>query len=236
MAAQCRATERVRLAAEMHDVVTHRVSLIVLQAGALRITASDEHTRRAAEELRAAGCQALDELRDLVGVLRADPAEDPDAEDGSERASLADLAGLVAASGAAGMPVELVESGDRRPVSPVVGRTAYRIVREALTNVHRHAPGASTRVEVRYDTDAIRLAVRNTASPRSGCAGRRAVPGSGLDVLSRRVELVHGTLRTGPGADGGYGVEAVLPAYVPTVPTIPTIPTVPRSIGARDGV
>ena len=76
LAEQARAEERARLAGEMHDVVTHRVSLMVLQAGALRITAKDEATRQAAEELRAAGCQALDELRDLVGILRTAPDED----------------------------------------------------------------------------------------------------------------------------------------------------------------
>ena len=76
LAEQARAEERARLAGEMHDVVTHRVSLMVLQAGALRMTAKDEATRQAAEELRAAGCQALDELRDLVGILRAAPDGD----------------------------------------------------------------------------------------------------------------------------------------------------------------
>ncbi len=76
LAEQARAEERARLAGEMHDVVTHRVSLMVLQAGALGVTATDEATRRAAEELRAAGCQALDELRDLVGILRTEPEGD----------------------------------------------------------------------------------------------------------------------------------------------------------------
>lgn len=225
VAEQARAAERAQLAGEMHDVVTHRVSLIVLQAGALRITAGDEETRRVAEELRAAGCQALEELRDLVGVLRADPGADADPEDGSERASLPDLAGLVAASGSAGVPVELVESGDATLASPVVGRTAYRIVREALTNVHKHAPGASTRVHVRYGADGVRLVVRN--APASGCPDADLTAsgsGTGLDVLRRRVELVHGTLRAGPDADGGFRVDAELPAFVPT------------STGVRDGV
>ncbi len=89
LAEQARAEERARLAGEMHDVVTHRVSLMVLQAGALRMTAKDEATRQAAEDLRAAGCQALDELRDLVGILRAAP-------EGDEAPSAADFAALVA--------------------------------------------------------------------------------------------------------------------------------------------
>ena len=82
LAEQARAEERARLAGEMHDVVTHRVSLMVLQAGALRMTAPDEATRQAAEELRAAGCQALDELRDLVGVLRTAPGRRPETPSG----------------------------------------------------------------------------------------------------------------------------------------------------------
>ena len=95
LAEQARAEERARLAGEMHDVVTHRVSLMVLQAGALRMTAADEPTRQAAEDLRAAGCQALDELRDLVGILRAEP-------EGDEAPSASDFAALVAESTAVG--------------------------------------------------------------------------------------------------------------------------------------
>ena len=87
LAEQARAEERARLAGEMHDVVTHRVSLMVLQAGALRLTAADEATRQAAEELRTAGCQALDELRDLVGILRTAPdGDETPSVDGLRRA------------------------------------------------------------------------------------------------------------------------------------------------------
>jgi signal transduction histidine kinase len=141
LAEQARAEERARLAGEMHDVVTHRVSLMVLQAGALRMTAKDEATRQAAEDLRAAGCQALDELRDLVGILRAEP-------EGDEAPPTADFAALVAESTAVGTPVELIEDGDPALASPVVGRTAYRVVREALTNVRKHASGAMVTVRV----------------------------------------------------------------------------------------
>ena len=221
LAEQARAEERARLAGEMHDVVTHRVSLMVLQAGALRMTAPDERTRQAAEELRAAGCQALDELRDLVGILRAAP-------DGDQAPSVADFAELVAESTAVGTPAELVEDGDPALASPVVGRTAYRIVREALTNVRKHAPGARVTVRVSYGQSQVRLTVRNTRptghpadlnGSGAGDAGSGlASTGSGLGLanLRQRIELVHGTLQAGPTPDGGFCLEATLPAYVPT--------------------
>ena len=210
LAEQARADERVRLAGEMHDVVTHRVSLMVLQAGALGITATDEATRRAAEELRAAGCQALEELRDLVGILRTAP-------DGDQMPAISGLPTLIAESTAVGTPAELVQDGDPALASPVVARTAYRIVREALTNVRKHAPGAQVLVKVSYDESQVRLSVRN--APVAGRPGSGlAATGSGLGIASlrQRIELVHGTLRAGPDPDGGFRLEATLPAYVPT--------------------
>jgi signal transduction histidine kinase len=242
LAEQARAEERARLAGEMHDVVTHRVSLMVLQAGALRMTARDEATRQAAEELRAAGCQALDELRDLVGILRAAP-------DGDEAPSAADFAALVAESTAVGTPGQLFEDGDPALASPVVSRTAYRVVREALTNVRKHAPGAAVTVRVGYDPAQLRLSVRNgPAASRNGLTGPvladpvlaghgeagpgvagpvladpvLAGTGSGLGLanLRQRIELVHGSLRAGPEPDGGFCVEVVLPAYVPTAESV----------------
>jgi signal transduction histidine kinase len=215
LAEQARAEERARLAGEMHDVVTHRVSLMVLQAGALRVTAPDEPTRKAAEELRAAGCRALDELRDLVGILRTTPdgAQLPE----EAHPSTAELAALAAESTAVGLPTELVEDGDPRLASPVVGRTVYRIVQEALTNAHKHAPGARVRVRVRYDPAEVRLEVGNTPPTRPVDAGLIGTgSGMGLASLRRRVELVGGTLHAGPTPDGGFCVEATLPAYVPT--------------------
>jgi signal transduction histidine kinase len=131
LAEQARAEERARLAGEMHDVVTHRVSLMVLQAGALRVSAPDEPTRKAAEELRAAGCRALDELRDLVGILQT--TSDGDQTPQEAHPSTAELAALAGESTAVGLPTELAEDGDPRLASPVVGRTVYRIVQEALT-------------------------------------------------------------------------------------------------------
>ena len=195
----------------MHDVVTHRVSLMVLQAGALGITATDEATRHAAEELRAAGVQALDELRDLVGILRTAPEE-------GQAPSIRGLAELVAESAAVGTPAELVQEGDPALASPVVGRTAYRIVREALTNVRKHAPGAHVVVRVSYGESQVRLTVRNTAvaaPPANGLAATGS--GLGLASLRQRIELVHGTLRASGTPDGGFCVEATMPSYVPTV-------------------
>jgi signal transduction histidine kinase len=210
LAEQARAQERARLAGEMHDVVTHRVSLMVLQAGALRMTATDEATRQAAEELRAAGCQALDELRDLVGILRTAP-------DAEEAIPASGLAGLVAESSAVGTQAELIEEGDPALASPVVERTAYRVVREALTNVRKHAPGARVTVRISYDASRVRVEVSNTqaaAGPASGLASTGS--GLGLASLRQRIELVHGTLSAGKSPDGGFCVEATLPAYVPT--------------------
>jgi signal transduction histidine kinase len=210
LAEQARTDERARLAGEMHDVVTHRVSLMVLQAGALGITATDEPTRKAAEELRAAGVQALDELRDLVGILRTAPEAD-------QVPASAGLAELVAESTAVGTPAELVEDGDPDLASPVVGRTAYRIVREALTNVRKHAPGAHVTVHVDYGDTQVQLSVRNTAAAsRPGADLTATGSGLGLASLRQRVELVHGTMQAGWTPDGGFCLDATMPSYVPT--------------------
>ena len=210
LAEQARAEERARLAGEMHDVVTHRVSLMVLQAGALGITATDEATRQAAGELRAAGVQALDELRDLVGILRTEPEDD-------QAPATSGLAELVAESTAVGTPAELVEQGDPALASPVVGRTAYRIVREALTNVRKHAPGAHVVVRVSYDESQIRLSVRNTAAAAPPDRSLAATgSGVGLASLRQRIDLVHGTLRAAGTPDGGFCLEATMPSYVRT--------------------
>jgi signal transduction histidine kinase len=197
LAEQARAEERARLAGEMHDVVTHRVSLMVLQAGALRVSAPDEPTRKAAEELRAAGCRALDELRDLVGILQTTSDRDQTPEEAHP--STAELAALAAESTTVGLQTELVEDGDPRLASPVVGRTVYRIVQEALTNAHKHAPGAGVRVRVRYGPAEVRLEVRNTPPTRPVDAGLIGTGSEvGLASLRRRVELVGGTLHAGP--------------------------------------
>jgi signal transduction histidine kinase len=208
LAEQARAEERRRLASEMHDVVTHRVSLMVLQAGALEVTARDDATRRAAEGLRDAGMQALDELRDLVGVFGGERAgQSPSVGPPAPRT---DLRELVDASLAAGVAVRLDRAGDAGAVPPAVLRTAHRVVQEALTNVHKHAPGGRVDVEVRYGADLVTVAVSNTAAtadPVLVASGS----GSGLRGLRERVEVIGGTLRAGARPDGGFAVRAEIP-------------------------
>ena len=127
------------------------------------------------------------------------------------------LPALIAESTAAGALAELAEDGDPALASPVVGRTVYRIVREALTNARKHAPGASVLVQIGYRESQVRVIVSNGPATRSGDSELSGTgSGLGLAGLRQRVELMHGTLRAGPRPDGGFRLEAVLPAYVPT--------------------
>lgn len=213
LAERARAEERRRLAGEMHDVVTHRLSLMVLHAGALGVSTKDSKVAESAEEIRTAGREALQELRDLVGVLRGE-GELPGRR---AEADAPDPARLIAESRAAGMQVEYFVDGPADRISPTVGRTAYRVVQEALTNIRKHAPGARVRIELHYGEDGLRLRVHNgapTARPDPALAGTGS--GSGLLGLRQRVDLIGGSLAAGPEDGGGYRVDAILPAYVPT--------------------
>lgn len=209
LARQARAEERLRLASEMHDVVTHRVSLMVLQAGALRMTTDREPVRVAAEELRATGGQALTELRELIGVLRTNPDAEP--VTATAVAPVPELAELIAESRAVGGAVELVETGTAYPVAAAVGRAAFRVVQEALTNARKHAPGAPVTVRVTYG-DSLEVTVANGA-PTAEPDPALSVTGSktGLAGLRHRVELLGGNLTTGANDDDGFTVAASLP-------------------------
>jgi signal transduction histidine kinase len=208
LAEQARAEERARLAAEMHDVVTHRVSLMVLQAGAIEVTATDPETRRAAEGLRDAGMQALDELRDLVGVFGGErTGESPSVGPPAPRVELREL---VDSSVAAGVDVRLACDGDDGAVPSPVLRTAHRVVQEALTNVHKHAPGGQVRVDVRYGAETVLVAVTNTAATADPALAPTG-SGSGLRGLRERVAMIGGTLQAGPCPGGGFEVRARLP-------------------------
>jgi signal transduction histidine kinase len=210
MAREAVLSERTRIAREMHDAVGHRVSLMVLQAGAIEMAAADAaKVEQLAFNVQAAGRQALDELRQMVGVLRGSDVDD-EAPLGPQP-GLADLAGLVAEARKAGMTVDLIAaSGDADQVEPTVGRAAYRIVQEALTNAGKHAPGAVVCVTV--DRMGGDLVVRVVNGPPTEAPSQVTGGGYGLVGLGERVRTLGGRLSAEPRLDGGFGVEAVLPA------------------------
>jgi len=201
--------ERARIAREMHDAVGHRVSLMVLQAGAIEMAATDrDRVEQLACQVQVAGRKALDELRQAVGVLRA--GEDDDAPL-TPQPGIDDLRRLVKECRSAGMDVDLAcPPDDADPVDPAVSRAAYRIVQEGLTNAGKHAPGAH--VSVSIERPAGRLVVRVQNGAGTEPARDEAGGGFGLVGLRERVRTLNGILRAEPRLDGGFVVEAVLPA------------------------
>ncbi|MFI5611763.1 sensor histidine kinase [Amycolatopsis sp. NPDC051903] len=194
--------ERRRIAREMHDVVAHRVSIVALQAGALSVRARDEETGRMAEVIRESSAAALTELRDILRVLRDDRTE-PRSLPTPMLAGVARLAGELTDAGAC------VETDLPDPLPEVpeqVGRAAYRIVQESLTNAAKHAPGAVIRVRLASDAGELVVEVANALGASAG------LPGAGYGVIGmrERVTLAGGALRAGPdGAD--YVVRAAFP-------------------------
>ncbi|UUA06238.1 MULTISPECIES: sensor histidine kinase [Streptomyces] len=200
------ATERNRLAREMHDVVAHKVSLISLQAGALQVSRpGDTDVRTTARSIHELSAQTLTELRHLVGVLRTAGGTDAGA---APRAGLADIPDLVRDSG---LPVDLDLPACPAPVPEAVERAAYRTVQEALTNIRKHAPGARARVRVHFAAG-LHIEVHNTPPPARDTS-RPALPGGGhgLVGLRERAHLLSGEFHAGPGTDGGFTVRAVFP-------------------------
>ncbi|MFE4975573.1 sensor histidine kinase [Kitasatospora sp. NPDC056651] len=200
-------SERGRLAREMHDVVSHQVSLISIQAGALQVSSTDPAAVGAARTIRELSVRTLNELRQMVGVLRGTGGGLPDAPL-APQPRLADLPRLIEQSGLAA-DTELVP-GDR-PWPEAVERAAYRTVQEALTNITKYAPEAAVRVRVRAKGRRLRVEVRNGAPPVHPA---ETLPGGGhgLVGLRERAQLLGGTLTAGPTPDGGFEVRADLPA------------------------
>lgn len=199
--------ERNRMARELHDVVAHGVSVIVVQATAARRVLPNDVA--AAEEalasIEATGRTALSELRTLLGALRTDD------ELGSLRPQpdLAALPELVERTRLAGLPVELRIAGNRRPLTPGVDVSAYRIVQEGLTNVLKHAPGARATVVVGYEDDGLRVEVSDDG-PAAPVESRDGA-GHGLMGMRERVVLLGGDLTAGPLPEGGFAVRAFFP-------------------------
>ncbi|MFE1074177.1 sensor histidine kinase [Streptomyces sp. NPDC058783] len=208
-AEQAQRLAREAIAREMHDVLAHRLTLLSVHAGALefRPDAPREEVARAAGVIRESAHEALQDLRQIIGVLRAADADDA----GRPQPTLAALAALVAESREAGMKVTLVDRvPDPAAVPASVGRTAYRIAQEALTNARKHAPGTEVTVSVTgAPGDGLALSVRN-APPRGEVPH---VPGSGQGLigLTERATLAGGTLEHGPTPGGGFEVRARLP-------------------------
>jgi signal transduction histidine kinase len=203
-AQQAVADERRRIAREMHDVVAHSISIMVVQAGgARRILATDPgRAELAAGRIRHAGSDALAEMDILLGVLETAPG-------GAATPTLDGLDELVERARDAGLPVTLVVTGTRRPLPAGADLAVYRVVQEALTNAIKHAGRATTRVELTWSDDALELRVadRGDGGPSPELAGA----GQGLIGMRERIRVHGGEVETGPWPGGGFEVAARLP-------------------------
>ncbi|MEU1665717.1 histidine kinase [Streptomyces sparsogenes] len=212
--------ERARIARELHDVVTHNVSVMVIQAGAARkvMDTTPDRAREALLAVEASGRAAMAELRHAMGLLTMDDdgnsTEDPSDKaeaipDLAPQPGLGQLDALVRRVREAGLPVELTVSGTPRPVPSGVGLAAYRVVQEALTNTVKHAAGSTAEVTVAYGDDRLRVEVTDTGGTPSASAATGG--GRGLIGLRERLAVYGGTLHTGQRPGGGYRVEAAIP-------------------------
>ncbi len=197
------AAERARIARELHDIVAHHLSVVVLQAAAAR--ASGSPATAALEKIEHSGRQALTEMRRLLGILR-----EPHEETGlTPQPGIGDLAALADSVRGSGLPVHLVIDADHTRLSAAVSLSAYRIVQEALTNILKHAGPAHAEVAVTCAGDAVTIEVTDDGS------GRPASPahpgGHGLAGMRERAAIFGGELAAGPGPGGGFAVQARLP-------------------------
>ncbi|MFE7637468.1 sensor histidine kinase [Kitasatospora sp. NPDC057518] len=231
---QARLRERHRIAQDMHDSLGHQLALISVHSGALEVDRTlTDRQREAVGVLRQAAVAAMRELREVVGVLHdestAVPATAPAAAGvptaGSAatgagagapaRGGVDGIEGLVDSSRAAGAGIDLTVEGERRPLAAAVDHAAYRIVQEALTNAHKHAPGAPIGVALRYEPDALVVEVTNARAPELVGArvgvGAAVSGGQGLTGLRERARLVGGMVHAGPTPEQGFRLAAVLP-------------------------
>jgi signal transduction histidine kinase len=200
------ADERQRIARELHDVVAHSVSVMVVQAGAARtlLSRQPEQAAEALLSVEGSGREALTELRRLLGLLTdtsAEPALAP-------QPGLSELNRLVERVGQAGQPIDVRIAGTPRPLPPGLDLTAYRILQEALTNALKYARGAPTEVVVEFEDSELRLSVVD-----GGASDRTVVAGGGRGLLGmqERVAVYGGELEAGARSEGGFRVHARLP-------------------------
>jgi signal transduction histidine kinase len=209
-AEEARAAERRRIAREMHDVLAHRLSLLSVHAGALEFNADAPagEVAEAAGVIRESARSALEDLRSVIGVLREDAGESVTEP---PQPTLADLPTLVEESRAAGMRITArIELGEAPPPA-AVGRTAYRIVHEGLTNARKHAPGAAVTLSVSAPEDHLHVEVRSLAPVAVASGSPLPGTGTGLIGLAERVTLAGGELEHGVDPDGAFVLRARLP-------------------------
>ena len=205
------AEERLRIARELHDSLTHSISVICVQAGVAAHLARKrgEEVPSALMAIQEAGADAARELRTTLSVLRT--------EEDADTSGLSQLARLVARAEGAGLPVTVTVSGGERPLPPEVDQAAYRIVQEALTNIDRHAGGACASVRLHYTAEALSVQVDDDgARAGTGTGIRPTGTGLGLIGMRERVTALGGEFRAGPREGGGFRVHAELRARGPS--------------------
>lgn len=220
-AAEARQAERTRIAREMHDVLAHRISLVAMQAGGLayREDLTRAQITASAETIRDSAHRALGELREVLGVLRADDETVVPTEHEAPQPTLAELPALLADADEAGTPARLdvsgLPGGDRSALAALpetASRTAFRVLQEALTNARKHAPGQEVRVRLAGAPGERLLVEARNAVPVGVAAGATA-PGAGLGLIgaAERAELLGGSLEHGVEQDGRFAVRVWLP-------------------------
>ena len=205
------AAERARIARELHDVVAHNVSVMVVQAdgASYAIDSSPDRARDALAAISATGRQALAEMRSLLGVLRSASDSAVGNADLAPQPGIEQLSGLLAQARATGLPVSFTVEGVPRQLPRGTALTAYRVVQESLTNARKHGGAAVTAtVTLRFCEDEVAIIVTDDgmATPKEGDG-----QGHGLIGMRERVELFGGTVSTGPKPGGGYRVRVTLP-------------------------
>ncbi len=209
---RARMAERTRIAREMHDVLAHRISLMALHAGGLEVQPDlpPEKVRETAELLRSTAREALDELRAVIGVLREEPGHN--APPAAPQPKLSDIPRLVEETRRAGSKIDFEMRVDHPDTAPsALGRDAYRIVQEALTNIGKHARGTAGRVLVTGAADSgLHVSVRNRLPVQPHADPSLPGSGAGLVGLQERVTLAGGTLVHGPDGSGDFVVDAEL--------------------------
>ncbi|MEU6279630.1 histidine kinase [Streptomyces sp. NPDC047028] len=202
--------ERTTIARELHDVVAHHMSVVAIQAEAApyRVENPPPELEKAFATIRENAVAALTELRRVLGVVRAEDYEAPDAP----QPTLADLDALLTNVRETGLDVEKTVTGAVRELPQGVELSAYRIVQEALSNTLRHAPGASARVEIGYVLGGLGLRVVNGPPPAPSLIKPSPGAGHGITGMRERVTMLNGEMTAGPAEDGGYEVTVFLPA------------------------